>query len=541
MDYDRLCMELIRDGTDQCRAALTRLWNRKNFRSATSHLSMLERKRLKRVVFENFDLQLDAIQDKVELILREIREILYDSSFDVDQHIRYTSDDMSSSKDDDDDDDDTRNFRSIHEKDTRLRSGPHPHAQIRSTNADTYKSRNSKKFPNNGRGSRKVKRGVYGSRKVEVDASKSSTSIDKVTKFNARKFRNSKKRKRNRKTWRDNDGSHHTVELKRKQRRSHRDAHLYEPNDEGQNFHASPEINSNGQQLHAPVSVDKDMSHPISRPSNNSISLVRESEIGGDFIFLSEEGLFIDLIDEDSDSPLQTDSLIPQRSTHSMPALELCEKLAQCYLDDKTRASELLKQIPYSFTREKGDKRESALGIFQIMLSLLQRYGAKSLQEMIQTMNDDFVVVHMNLLSSIAKLLELNAHSHLLVDDGLVYQVFSTRGSNCILELAVLQMLDILYSQLLPDCWGKPKLVSRTVFISFLSLRDAIGKLTHLTELVSISLSARLECQQWRRAIPLFGQNNNDNEKWFVSAIDSDGVLKSFKNGAKSIAKGVYI
>ena len=543
-------MELIRDGIDQCRAALSRLWDRKKFRAAAIHLSSLERKRLKREVFENFDLQLDAMQDKVELVLRGIREVLYDSSFDVDEHIRYTSDDMYSKKDDVGDDDFYRNLSSGQKKHSRVRSGPHPHAKIRTTNTLPSLSKKLRKTPNFDRGSRSAKRVFYGSKKVNAIKS-SSEKVSCTSELSARKHRRfsaAEVKKHKRKELRNYEGSDLSIQPKRKQRRSNqfrcsRNAQSYETNDAGQNIHTCEEVDTNKHQLHMHVSVDKDTSLPMSTPSDNSLLFVRENEVEGDFVFLSEDSLFIDLVDEDKNFHLETVSRIPERGTYTIPALKMCEMLALCYVDDKTKASELLKEIPISFIKEKGDKRKSILGIFRIILSLLQKYGAKSLQEMIQTMEEEYVIVHMNLLICIAKLLKLNAHSYLFDDDGLMYQLFTTRGPKCILELLVLQMIDVLYSHLLPDCWGKPKLMSRTIYKSFLSLRDTIANVTHLTELVSFSLSARFGCQQWRKAIPSHGQNNyNENEKWFVSALDSDGLSKLFENDAKTNnAKGMYI
>uniref|UniRef100_A0A7S2HI97 Uncharacterized protein n=1 Tax=Helicotheca tamesis TaxID=374047 RepID=A0A7S2HI97_9STRA len=93
---------------------------------------------------------------------------------------------------------------------------------------------------------------------------------------------------------------------------------------------------------------------------------------------------------------------------------------------------------------------------------------------------------------------------HLVTQDGIVYQVFVS-SKECFLDLVVVQVLDVLYSQILSSAWGNGNsrggiiASSKDVFDEMVALRDALAKIMSMVETVCRLLLHKFQCQRWRK------------------------------------------
>eukprot|EP00934_Nitzschia_sp_Nitz4_P006650 Nitzschia sp. Nitz4//scaffold70_size99833//84841//91685//NITZ4_004610-RA/size99833-snap-gene-0.137-mRNA-1//1//CDS//3329557182//6640//frame0 len=101
--FSLVTQQLVREGTDQCRAALRRMSDRSLFVRHRTSLSKQQRRQIRgSVAMDARDLRLDAIEEKVNQLISTLRDL----TVSCEEHIHPESDDDNGNDDDDDDDDD---------------------------------------------------------------------------------------------------------------------------------------------------------------------------------------------------------------------------------------------------------------------------------------------------------------------------------------------------------------------------------------------------------------------------------------------------
>lgn len=248
---------------------------------------------------------------------------------------------------------------------------------------------------------------------------------------------------------------------------------------------------------------------------------------GNNRCFFQEEALYL-MLEKSNGEVCDKADEIQTRDGAKMPISQLCDKLTQSFVNDHQSAIALIRLLPSYFDINNSSDfhlRESALIAFQTILKVIKKYGLPSLQEMIQTCNMQ-LLVNLNLLICVVRLLDLSAHSQLTHSDGLIFELFTLNGPTSFLNMIMLQVLDVVYSQVLPVQWGSPRPLSQEVITGLLELKNAIGKVTHSLEAVSRLLMNQFGCQKWHRS------DVNCENPWFVSAVDPKALARHWCGGS---------
>lgn len=487
---------MIRDGTDQCRAALKRFGSKKHFRQNKDSGSISKKYWKKQI--DTLDLKFDELDKDVEAIVRHSRQLwelakagycdnapdslvnIYENFSDrddVDDLNEYGADILMASK----------------------HSDFHPHA----SKVRQKKSR-----------SHVVIRGVKSTkgkrRKIEIAIRGVGGDLSNKQKQNNREpDSGTLVRKGDRK-----NTSSRTQSVNRKKRQN------------GESM-----IRSNGRSTSL-----NDTSFTHRTESNYLISdsqlddretdlseedeTVRERPVG----WLTEEKLFNELFASndrgDCDSTRNADNACTIR--------EVCETLLAVYPTDTLGSISTLKRLPLLLNSPQlivdCNAHDIAALVFDTLLQIFRDFGSISLQEIIQT-RQDMVSNHIELLICTMKILKLNLQDHLMASDGIMYKIFTIHDEKSFVQLTMLQLLDVIYSQLLPKAWGDPSSVTSKVYVLLKRLRDSIGSLVHINEIASILLLKKLQCQKWQKS---------KSNKWFVSSIPSE-LLSAYYTGCENI------
>ena len=482
----KLCETMIRDGTDQCRAALKRFGSKKQFRIHNSKGSLTKKDWKKHI--ENLDLKFDQLDKEIDSIVRKSRQLCEmvmntDSNF-----VQKDSDEISDNFVFDTEGSDVDSFRSNVALSSK-QVGFHPHASVvRGAKIKTRRVFSGRKHSKRRRGNTLNQTDI------------SENRIDKST--TKRRSTGRRRRGRNKRETKMEIESG----FPRRKRGSNQKRTLL---DESQ----PSNTNQNGR--HGSTE------NLIKEIGSDATDL--ESSTG----VVTEERIFNDLLNRDGGKQLNVARICFDSSTIN----EICDKLSLTYPTDEGASNELLRQLPLLLTNPHvldGNAHYVSILVFETLLRTFRAHGSISLQEMIHT-NRNCVQLHVDLLVCTIKILGLGLHSHLEKSDGRIFNIFSVSGIESIVEFTILQLLDVLYAQLLPTAWGKSSIITFAEYTTFKALRDELGKVVHITEIASKLLCKSLKCQKWQRSV---------QKSWFVSSIACDYVSKYWSE-TESL-KGVY-
>lgn len=206
---------------------------------------------------------------------------------------------------------------------------------------------------------------------------------------------------------------------------------------------------------------------------------------------------------------------------NSLTIKDICDKLSTTYNENEEVSMKLLEQLPLLLENPhaiEGNAHYTSLMVFQTLYSIFKEHASVSLQEIIQT-NFSNIQLHIKLLICVMRVLKLSLHSHLKRSDGRLYDIFSISGSQSIVEVTLLQLLDVIYSQSLPDAWGQARPITLEEYSDMKELCSEIAQLTHTIETTSSILLYYFQPQTWQKSTIV-------EKAWFVSSISSEFISK---------------
>lgn len=448
--YTKLCRDLIRDGTDQCRAALKRFSSKTHYRQCAN--DMMNKKEWKKRVesmdinFITLDNEIEAVVNQSKVLLREVTDALsQDRMIDNERGLSF----------DENEGNETDYLLRLPDSLSSKALEIHPHANIHQglkqhimLDHGHFKSRKKTQR----------KKAIASCQKDEISNTRGIEGRGELLMNNSKPSRNSQRVNASAGFYNELDGSN----------------------------------------------------------TNNRESEQNDIGIQAQFLQLTEETMFKELLDKND--PQQFNDAVDDDHSCSSTISELCDKLSLVYPKNEKRESiVLLRQLGDLISNPhilQGNAHYISVLVFETIFQLCKRNGSVSIQEMIQTRNDG-VITHVELLICVMKLLSLNLQNHLKDSDGIIYNIFSTSAKESIVDFTILQLVDVLYSQLLPTAWGQPVEIPPNVFVTLKRLRDEIGKVVHITETASRILCKEMKEQKWQKSKFL-------ERTWFVSSISAD-------------------
>ena len=341
--YIKLCQIMIRDGTDQCRAALKRYGSKKQFRLHTTSNSL--RKKEWKEIIENLDLMFDQLDRDVDSVVREARmlceiavnEGLYNVSKDSDENNDSLSVDRGES-----DKDDFQASTSISSKQINL----HPHANIVRNIQNTA--------------GREFSGPKHQTRKRRKSTSRTEKSKHKMNPSMAEKVQtNRHTRKRNK---REQDMIFRS-DRRKKKRGKHQTRMV---NASITNMFENSILLDKPKTLKTSRNIRYGGNIRIAAEETESHSTDSESSVG---LFITEERLFNDLITKDKrQQPSESISNID-----SLTINEVCDKLSVTYSTNEKLSIELLQQLPLLLENPhvlEGNAHYVSVLVFETLLRL---------------------------------------------------------------------------------------------------------------------------------------------------------------------------
>ena len=263
-------------------------------------------------------------------------------------------------------------------------------------------------------------------------------------------------------------------------------------------------------QEHKNPSVGKVRSIPSIR---NKVDKSRPSKTGSRGESVSRDLVFNVLKDS---SPVDTVNELYRLGSDlmSIDVDRICNLLVKQFFVTTIR-EEICTILPTYF-REMQSKRYSIISASKLVLraifTLIQENVTTSFSEMISC-KDKVLVPCLQLFTCLFNLTSLNIQSYLEDSDEQVYTVLKVKKQETI-ELVLLQIIDILYSQALPDEWGNPDPIRPLLVHEVSRLSMALGKNVPLVETVSRLVMVKFGCQCWYQG------SRGDYKIDYVSAIN---------------------
>ena len=155
--------------------------------------------------------------------------------------------------------------------------------------------------------------------------------------------------------------------------------------------------------------------------------------------------------------------------------------------------------------------------LLQRAYNVLVNYGTRTIQEIIASAEAE--------LSLHIRTLSLCVRSLKFVSNDEIPTIFTKEKQEFFLNFLVLQMVDALYSSILPSAWAIGTENCERVIHKLIPLRNALASCIPLVEAVCQCMIKSFACQQWRRS-----QQKNSI---FVSSLDPICWSDFLKTGRK--------
>lgn len=507
----RLCEILVRDGTDQCRTALKRFGSKETFR--LNEVQEFTKNEWKTHI-ENLDLRFDQLDEEVESVLRDAHVLCKDVRSFNDYYTPKDNDVIGDTFSFDDEECDAEISDLHHGVPKKFSDNVqlHPYASI-------VRKRKSRAKSDANCSKRRKSNKPFVKRKVESNFTRVDERCAGEQSCGGSSNRKSKKSTHE-------TGSRFSQD---KSIRYHVDGKKVSQSLHSRNRFEKRRRGSSPSVYKGSTSI----SPPRISPQTYETELESNAEkIDTALPLLTEKIVFEDLSSTHQRMELneteKADILFDDLSISVV-----CDKLSTKYPVEEHFCSSLLHRLPLLLNNPHvldGNSHYVAVSIFETFLKIFQKHGAISLQEMIQV-KSKVLLLHLKLLVCVFKILKQNLHSYLKKEDGLIFKVFSISGQCSIVEYIIMQLIDVLYSQLLPNEWGKPQMVPPVIYDMLKNLRDEVGSIVHLTEIVSKLLYKRFQCQKWQKS-------SIGDERWFVSSIDCEHTANFWMGISNDQAQG---
>jgi hypothetical protein len=527
-NYIRQCKTLVRDGTDQCRVALKRYGSKTQFRLHRIDGSLTKKDWKKSI--ENLDLQFDLLDKDVESIVRDARKLCEDIvNLDVGVCTAEGGDDDSETFSFDREESDEESSNWSNDPSPKLIQ-LHPHARV-VPQTKKY-GEHSRKKSNNVRKHRIS--GKPNEVKKKRKKTNSQTKGDKhafgtQTKIRSRSYSN--RGTENRKETRQVKASGDLSQKRAPKRKGDKQFKIikgskYLHRNGVKKYHRAKASRTprskdpKWKEQQASNSIEHERPRALPTEGENCEHYAEDEDFDVtnlSSLSLTEEIIFNDLKEKEVyKCQLRNEIDEPITNLDDLSINDICDKLSVNYPTNEQMSRTLLYRLPLLFDNPHvldGNAHYVSISVFETILKIFKTHGSETLQEMIQFRSKS-LFLHVKLLICTIQILKRKLHSHLNKKDGVIYHIFSVSGEASIVEFTILQLIDVLYSQLLPVAWGKPLLISPNVYEALQALRDELGSVVHLTEIVSKLLYTRFEFQRWQRS------NDASKKKWFVSSMD---------------------
>uniref|UniRef100_A0A7S3PXM1 Uncharacterized protein n=1 Tax=Chaetoceros debilis TaxID=122233 RepID=A0A7S3PXM1_9STRA len=509
-----LSVRLIQEGTDQCQCAIKRFSNRGELQHSNGILT----RRRWRYLQDTLDIKYDELDKEVDSILRAAKGVFKECSDLVTPEIDESDGSLSLSNGDNDviyyssSDDDVHTSK-------RGTSESKPYDLVHDQNNPTRKwYRTGKVRRNRGKSTRRNYESSNGS---NVKNKQKRNAI-----FVSTKSADSKK-----------------VEAKKKSRRRafgyHKETILNKKEDPRSNHHEWASLTSHGSESEVEISSSqsktrdgKKSCHQSKRKENGHRSKKRISCASDSAQISTLKKVNLDVHHLFSELEMTFEETAQSLEVISFSSIhEALDQLSLVYPDQVSRT--VLQEIPLLLDSATIN-RCLAKDIFKSILDALRVTGRHSLQELIQGRSER-LRPHIDLLCCILALMRRKLHRYLEVHDGFLYKVFSTKSKESIVSLIVSQIIDVLYSNLLPSHWGMAKMLDEETYCALIQLRNGLGFLVHPLETLCQVLVKAFPSQEWRRSTV----GGVSGEKWYVSSIDPETLGNLWKEGDSQVSKTI--
>ena len=546
--YEGMSIDLIRNGTDQCRCALKRFGKKKEFRKANSQLS----KRQWRDQLDLIDIRFDDLDKRIESVLRRARNLLVDSSnmngFNMDED---EDEDMGYDVASDSGSDQIGEITDYSFEEGVMVSSTiekHPYASSATTNSNKGGKRKL---------TREKTRDTSKKQKRENTALKRNSSVNKMPRRQHHRTRKSSSNSYESRVFEEDScdqlsasrsgkgagGDFRPFDKNNLDRRDLSTTYIHRRNITSTGIHQNKRTSeSTGRKSGCEESGAVKSTRVRGR--NTKAPQLDAGGIAASFSGMIEDVDGVDLTIQGLYDSLGAATLVPDINTARGVQASLrdrdvmisipnaCETLSNEF--PSPRSNEILLQLPVMFDDSSfidHERSDASVSIFNTLLELMKRQGKNSIQELV-SMNSRNLLSHLDLLHCAIGLIRRNINSYLKPSDGSIHTIFSKKA---FLKMVMLQIIDLLYSQLLPKQWGSPKKIPVQVYERVCALRDELGQTTHTVEDFS-KIILTFPCQKWYAStLPVY---HDGSSIWYVSSV-APGTLESFWQG-ETIATGKF-
>jgi len=167
--------------------------------------------------------------------------------------------------------------------------------------------------------------------------------------------------------------------------------------------------------------------------------------------------------------------------------------------------------------------RPQTLRAFQLVVEIYQVIGIRTLQEVIAT-EPELLPIHETLLLATFRLLGTGSQMALVLEDGIVFKLFTESNPSSFIASITLQLLDSWYAVLHPVAWAMEKKGGdqSSVTNTLQEICKGLRKITSGISLGAFLLLNKFSIQQWRKSV---------NTMCFVSSVDPQQFKKLLQTG----------
>lgn len=213
---------------------------------------------------------------------------------------------------------------------------------------------------------------------------------------------------------------------------------------------------------------------------------------------------------------------------------ELCQEMKECYPSRMQSCQNVLHALTASILSKSlegdGITKDEVVTVLQALLHVLQR-KCTTLLDILQT-NPEVASLQMDCWCLVFRMFEKKLlHGKIVQDDGILYQIFGKHSTTFLAKHMLLQVIDVLYSQLLWEEYGQTATFDNQVFDQLRSLCRRIESIVPLFPTVCDLLSLKFGKLSWHKSLTIEQKENELENMLFVSAIDPEMHMKFIQSG----------
>jgi hypothetical protein len=206
-------------------------------------------------------------------------------------------------------------------------------------------------------------------------------------------------------------------------------------------------------------------------------------------------------------------------SDNNRSIIDLCRDLRDCYPANLPLSRNILANLATVVLSKYGDvlKKEEVVAMFQTLLYIFEK-KCTTLLDLIQT-NPEVASFHISCWSLVFQTLGKKCSAKLALEDGLLFKIFGNHTT--LAKLLLLQVVDVLYSQLLWEEYGHTSSFNSRVFDELRSLCVCIGSIVPVLSNVC-SILTMLDEPRWQLSLNHERKENEPETLLFVTTVDPE-------------------